>query len=119
MLRDLDCTKYTKIIIACGHTDLRYGIKGLTDIIKYKYRLDYFNRNAIFLFCGRSGHTIKAITFEGDGHVLLTKRLTKGKFQWPKSVEEAKQLTPLQFKMLMSGFAIEGSIPGGKIEDVI
>ena len=111
MLRDLDVTKYSKIYIACGYTDLRLGIKGLTDIIQYRYKLDYFNKSAIFLFCGKKATTIKAITFEGDGHVLLTKRLIRGKFQWPRTIEEVRQLTPVQFKMLISGFAIESSIP--------
>lgn len=120
MLRDLDLNKYTKVYIACGYTDLRLGLKGLTDIINYQFRLDYCDRNAIFLFCGRKANTIKAVTFEGDGSVLLIKRIKEGKFQWPRSTEEAKRLTPLQFKMLMSGFAIESSIPGsGRIEDVI
>ena len=119
MLRDLDLNKYTKIYIACGYTDLRLGLKGLTDIIKYQFRLEYYDRNAIFLFCGRKANTIKAVTFEGAGSVLLIYRLRKGRFQWPRSTEEAKRLSPAQFKMLMAGFTIESSIPGtGETEDV-
>lgn len=119
MLRDLDLNRYTKIYIACGYTDLRLGLKGLTDIIKYQFRLEYYDRNAIFLFCGRKAHTIKAVTFEGDGSVLLTKRIQQGRFQWPRSTDEAKRLTSAQFKMLMAGYAIESSIPGsGGIEGV-
>lgn len=119
MLRDLDLNKYTKIYIACGYTDLRLGLKGLTDIIEYQFRLEFYDRSAIFLFCGKKANTIKAVTYEGDGAVLLTKRLQQGRFQWPRSTEEARRLTPSQFKMLMSGFAIESSIPGSAGIDAV
>ena len=48
---------------------------------------------------------------EGDGYTLLTKRLAPGsRFQWPKDADEAKRLTSEQFKRLMEGFTIEGTI---------
>ena len=111
MLKDLDLTKYSKVFIATGYTDMRAGMTGLVNLIKYKYGLDFYNKNSIFLFCGKKANTIKAVTFEGDGIVLLTKRAINGRFQWPRSREEARMLTPAQFHMLMAGFSIDSTMP--------
>ncbi len=111
MLKDLDFSVYTRVFIACGYTDMRTGMTGLVNLIKYKYGLDFYNKNSLFLFCGKKASTIKAITFEGDGVVLMTKRVIDGRFQWPRSPEEVRLLTPDQFRLLMSGFAIESTIP--------
>ena len=112
MLRDLDLSKYQKVIIAVGYTDLRLGAKGLVNLIQYKYGLDFYDQEAIFMFCGRKAGTIKCVLFEGDGMVVLTKYLREGRFQWPRTVQEARQITPTEFNLLMSGFSIESSIPG-------
>ena len=111
MLRDLDLKKYTHVYIACGTTDLRLGIKGLSDLVKYKFGLNYYDQSALFLFCGSKCNSLKALCFEGDGHVLLTKRLCKGKYQWPKNEEEARLLAPTEVKMILAGFSIESTIP--------
>lgn len=43
--------------------------------------------------------------------LLLSKVLYGGnRFQWPRSPEEAREITPEQFRRLMDGFAIEGTI---------
>ena len=115
MLRDLDLSKYKKVIIATGFTDLRLGAKGLVNLVQYKYGLDFYDSEAIFMFCGRKASTIKCALFEDDGVVILTKHLKNGRFQWPRSSQEARQLTPDQFDHLMSGFSIESSIPGREI----
>ena len=112
MLRDLDLSKYQKVIIAAGFTDLRLGARGLVNLIQYKYGLDFYDQSSIFMFCGRKAGTIKCVLFEGDGTVVLTKYLRDGRFQWPRTVQEARQITPSEFKLLMSGFSIECTIPG-------
>ncbi len=111
MLRDLDLNKYTKVYIACGYTDLRLGINGLTKLVEHRFGLDYYDQSALFLFMGRSNSTLKALCFEGDGHVLLTKRLIRGRFQWPRTEAEARLLAPTEVRMLLAGFSIESTIP--------
>ena len=44
---------------------------------------------------------------EGDGFLLLYKRLEKGKFQWPRSENEALRITPQQYRWLMEGLSIQ------------
>ena len=91
-----------KIYVACGYTDLRRGIDGLATIVQKQFELDPFS-NTLFLFCGRRLDRIKALYWEGNGFILLYKRLEKGVFQWPRTSEEARELTPQQYRWLISG----------------
>ena len=89
----IDLSNIKNYYIACGYTDLRRGIDGLAQIVmmQYGYEID---ENSLFLFCGRRTDRIKALWFSGDGFVLLYKRLNNGSFQWPRSKDELKLLTP-------------------------
>ena len=70
-----NATGFKKIYIATGFTDLRRGIDGLAYIIKYNFQLDPFDKDTLFLFCGRKTDRIKGLLWEGDGFLLLYKRL--------------------------------------------
>ena len=108
MLRD--SYGYTRIYLAVGYTDLRSGINGLARKIKEQFNLDPFERNVLFLFCGRKPDKIKGLLWEGDGFLMLYKRLEDGRFLWPKDANEARRITQEQFEWLMRGHHIEGSI---------
>lgn len=94
------------IYLACGYTDLRRGIDGLAAIVQGSFNLDPFT-DSLFLFCGRRCDRIKALYWEGDGFVLLYKRLEGGRFQWPRTATEVRELTPQQFRWLMEGLSLE------------
>ena len=95
-----------RVYIACGYTDLRRGIDGLASIVQAQFQLDPFT-NTLFLFCGRRRDRIKALYWEGDGFVLLYKRLEAGTFQWPRNGAEARELTRQQYRWLMEGLSVE------------
>ena len=101
-----DFTGADKVYIACGYTDLRRGIDGLATLVAQQFDLDPFT-NTLFLFCGRRRDRIKALYWEGNGFVLLYKRLESGVFQWPRKESEAKGITPQQYRWLMEGLSIE------------
>lgn len=107
MLKDI---RFSNIYIACGYTDLRCGIDGLAAMVKEQFNLSPFSEDAIFLFCGRRTDRIKALIWEGDGFLLLYKRLEAGRFIWPKTTSELKELTAEQLERLLSGFSIEPAI---------
>ena len=75
-----DAHGFKKIYIATGYTDLRRGIDGLAAIIRFQFDLDPFDRNTLFLFCGRRSDRIKELLWEGDGFLLMYKRLNIGAF---------------------------------------
>lgn len=104
-------TGFSRVIICCGRVDLRKGIPGLTAYIRLNYGLSTTEKGTLFLFCGNRADRIKGLLFEGDGMLLLAKRLFAGnRFQWPRTPDEARELTAEQFRRLMDGFTIEGSI---------
>ena len=102
-----DASGFSKIYIATGYTDLRRGIDGLAGIIKNSFKLDPFQKNILFLFCGRKTDRIKGLIWEGDGFVLLYKRLEcAGTFKWPRSEKEACMISEEQLRLLMEGCEI-------------
>ena len=90
-----------KAYIACGYTDLRYGVDGLASLVQYQFNLNPFDEGTIFLFCGKKADRIKALLWEGDGFLLLYKRLANGRFRWPRSKEELRDITMEQYQWLM------------------
>lgn len=107
MLRE---TRYSKIYIACGKTDLRLGIDGLVGVVKEKFGANPFVEDSLFLFCGTRNDRMKALLWEGDGFLLLYKRLEDGRFKWPRNIEEMKKLTYEQFNWLLTGLQPEPGI---------
>ena len=101
-----DFTGAEKVYIAGGYTDLRKGIDGLAALVQSQFQLDPFT-NTLFLFCGRRCDRIKALYWEGNGFVLLYKRLENGSFQWPRNGEAVRKLTAQQYRWLMEGLQID------------
>lgn len=101
-----DITVAENIYIACGYTDMRKSIDGLAGIVQQQFQLDPFS-NSLFLFCGRNRNKMKALLWEGDGFVLLYKRLENGSFKWSREEAGVKPITRQQFRWLMEGLQIE------------
>lgn len=101
-----DISDVASIYIVCGYTDMRKSIDGLAAIVNENFKLDPFS-NSLFLFCGKRRDRLKALHWESDGFCLLYKRLEGGKFQWPRSEYEAKNITKQEFRWLMEGLSIE------------
>ena len=85
---------------------MRRGIDGLAGIGREQFQLDPFS-NSLFLFCGKRRDRIKALLWEGDGFVLLYKRMERGNFQWPRSQTQARQLSWQEFRWLMEGLSVD------------
>ena len=110
MLRDATTSGVRKIFIACGYTDLRKGIDGLSELVQEEFHLNPLEKGSLFLFCGRRKNKIKCLAFEGDGFSLSVKRVTDGSFSWPNTPNEVLDLTFEQYDRLITGFTIESTI---------
>lgn len=107
MLKDANPSAFAGIYIVCGYTDLRYGIDSLAAIIERRYKMSLFVPNTLFLFCGHSASKIKGLVWEGDGFLMLYKRVESGWFSWPRTSSELRNLSHEQFRWLMMGFSID------------
>lgn len=94
------------IYLACGRTDMRKSINGLAAIVQQNFRLDPYS-NDIFLFCGRKADRIKALLWDGNGFLLMYKRLDEGRFQWPRTKQDVQKISEQQLRWLMDGLDIE------------
>ncbi|MBQ3372433.1 MAG: IS66 family insertion sequence element accessory protein TnpB [Anaerolineaceae bacterium] len=113
-----DAKGFEKIYVAPGYTDLRKGIDGLAMTIGSELNLNPYQKNVLFLFCGRHAGKIKGLVWEGDGFVLLYKRLEDGRFIWPRTPQEVLDLSQEQFERLMQGFRIESTIRKVKPKEI-
>ena len=103
-----------KFYIAYGRTDMRMGINGLINKIQSEFKLNPYERSA-FLFCGILRNRIKILLWDGDGFLLMYKRVEKGTFKWPRSSSEAKEITLQQLELLLKGAEIEIKNPIEKV----
>lgn len=98
-----NASSFRKIYIAAGYTDLQRGIDELASIVKFNFQLDPYEKDILFLFCGRRSDRFKGLVWEGDGFLLLYKRLVLGGFSWPRTTEEVLEISPEQYRALMQG----------------
>jgi transposase len=96
-----------KVYLACGATDLRKFIDGLSLIVSESFNLDLFSA-ALFVFCNRNRTKIKILHWESNGFWLYYKRLEKGTFAWPKEDDDSiKEITTRELRWLLDGIPIE------------
>ena len=76
-----------------GFTDMRKGARSLASTVQDEMHLCPFDKK-VFVFCGRSHRSMKAIFWDGSGWIEIIKRLdSKGSFKWPSSNEDAEAVT--------------------------
>lgn len=98
-----DAAGIRRVVLACGFVDLRKGFDGLAQIVGARYDLNPFVKGTLFRFCGRRSDRIKGLLRMGNGFLLLYKRFEDGSLSWPRTQEEAAELTEEQFRLLMLG----------------
>ena len=92
----------TRIWIAAGVTDMRCGFNSLSAKIQTALGENPFSGH-VFVFRGRRGDILKVLWFDGQGLMLLAKRLERGRFIWPQATSGSVSLTPAQLSMLLEG----------------
>jgi len=96
-----------RVFLACGATDMRKSINGLSVIVEYCLKLNPYD-GALFVFCNRNRDRIKILEFDVDGFWLHFKRLEKGRFRWPAPGEDATMaLSGEELAYLLGGTRVE------------
>ena len=96
------------IYVACGPTDLRKNVDGLSILIKQSFGLDPFSKS-LFLFCNGSRNRLKGLVWDRNGFILLYKRLdgAGARFVWPTDPEKVRNISKQQMTQLLDGFSID------------
>lgn len=101
------------VYLATGNTDLRKSYHSLATIVKLSFHLDPYSQ-CMFAFCNRSRTTIKILKWDGSGFWIFMKRLESGKFRWPDSADEVKQISVKELRWLCDGLSVS---PDGAFKD--
>jgi transposase len=101
-----------KILVAIEPCDMRKGFNGLEGLVRQRLAEDA-RSGTLYLFCNRRYNRLKILYFDGTGLWVLTKRLEKGTFSWPRpsqmSTEQKLRLTPEALALLTDGVDMRGA----------
>jgi transposase len=101
----LSFTGALKVFVAVEPCDLRRGHNGLLALVNEKLKED-IKSGALFVFSNRRHRLLKILYWDGTGLWLMSKRLEKGTFSWPRTVETGTvklKLAPEALAMLTDG----------------
>jgi len=104
-----------KVYLACGHTDMRKSINGLSAIVESSFKLNPYE-DAAFVFCNRARDRVKILEWDGDGFWLYFKRLEKGHFKWTTLGDEGTMsMSGEELSILLSGARIEQKLKRNEV----
>jgi len=106
----LSFTGSLRIFVALEPIDLRKSFSGLEGLVSERLGED-LRQGALFVFTNRRHSRLKILYWDGTGLWLLIKRLEKGTFSWPRSIEAGTvklKLSPEAFVMLTDGVDLRG-----------
>jgi transposase len=72
------------IYVALEPVDMRFGYERLGGLVRERMRAEPRSK-ALFVFVGKRGHTMKVLTWDGSGTIVVHKKLDAGKFELPKA----------------------------------
>ena len=78
------------IFVALEPVDMRLGAERLGALVREKMRTEPRAR-ALFAFVGKRGHTMKVLTWDGTGTILIHKKLDAGRFELPRATMPGEQ----------------------------
>ena len=102
------------IFVHPEYTDMRKGHNSLASIVVRKMGLDLLG-GSLFLFVSRNRKTCKALFFDGNGLVLVHKRLERGRFMSFDDLAGVTEINSYEFSLILGGGRIPLSGKGGKI----
>ena len=96
-------TADTHILLATEPADFRMGIDGLAYVCRDRLSSNP-SSGTLYVFINRSKTMIRTLAYDGTGFWLMTKRLSKGKFQgWPKSKQVINPMAARHLRQLLLG----------------
>lgn len=91
-----------------GNTDMRKGFDSLCGIVSSQMKLDALS-GSIFIFINKRRNQVKLLLWEGDGLSLYYKRLEKGTYELPATVNENSNLniSNQQLHFILQGVSLQ------------
>ena len=105
------------IYVALEPVDMRFGYERLGGFVREKMQAEPRSR-ALFVFVGKRGHTMKALTWDGTGVVMIHKKLDAGKFELPKATRAGDQhviVSDAIFEVIYKGVSVTPRAPRRRV----
>jgi transposase len=105
------------IYVALEAVDMRLGFERLGGLVREKMQAEPRSR-ALFVFVGKRGHTMKVLTWDGTGVILIHKRLDAGKFELPKATRAGDQhvvVSDAIFEVIYKGVSVTPRAPRRRV----
>lgn len=95
-------THKSPILLGVAPSDFRRGIDGFVAQCRNTLEQDPSD-GTIFIFINRARTMIRALSYDGTGYWLMTKRLSRGKFTgWPTGNDALSPASARQLRLLIS-----------------
>ncbi len=78
------------VYVALAPVDMRLGYERLGGLVREKMQAEPRSR-ALFVFVGKRGQTMKVLTWDGTGVIVINKKLDAGKFELPRATSDGDQ----------------------------
>lgn len=96
------------IYVALEPVDMRLGSERLGALVRDRMRAEPRSR-ALFVFVGKRGHSMKVLTWDGTGTIVVHKKLDAGKLELPRPTAPGEQhlvVSDAIFEALHKGVAL-------------
>jgi transposase len=96
------------IFVALEPVDMRLGSERLGALVRERMRAEPRSR-ALFVFVGKRGHSMKVLTWDGTGTIVIHKKLDAGRFELPRATQPGEQhlrISDAIFAVIHQGVAL-------------
>lgn len=105
------------IYVALEPVDMRLGYERLGGIVRERMQAEPRSR-ALFVFVGKRGHTMKVLTWDGTGAIVIHKKLDAGRFELPRPTcvgEQQVMVSDALFEVIYKGVSVAPKVPRRRI----
>jgi transposase len=105
------------IYVALEPVDMRLGYERLGGIVRERMQAEPRSR-ALFVFVGKRGHTMKVLTWDGTGAIVIHKKLDAGRFELPRPTcvgEQQVMVSDAIFEVICKGVSMAPKAPRRRI----
>ena len=105
------------VYVALEPVDMRFGYERLGGIVRERMQAEPRSR-ALFVFVGKRGHTMKVLTWDGTGAIVVHKKLDAGRFELPRATRVGDQhvvVSDAIFEVIYKGVSVAPRPPRRRV----
>jgi len=96
------------VYVALEPVDMRMGYERLSGLVREQMQTEPRAR-ALFVFVGKRGFTMRVLTWDGTGVIMIHKKLDAGKFELPRATRAGDNhvvISDALFEVIYKGVAV-------------